>query len=245
MRAEPRNHPFEMRILGCEMSTIDETSRDRRVGVAVFAVEGQRRYRSIIEFDEAGALHVHDERFDRIGEIKDFEAASCERACVDVSTCEIWFELALRVAGGGEPIRSQRVPGRQRLEVRWPPIDRHREDRRRPSRSLQHRLEIRCQEAGLGQDAKGERGLLRRSGGPFSRSASNAARSMFRRFRKLGPRQIHGTQVARKGGVMIVLRPARNIRERHRLDRRLRDLSSGMLQRQRLSSATLSLQANP
>src|SRR5208337_4468086 len=35
MRAEARNHPFEICILGCEMSTLDETPGDRRVGVAV------------------------------------------------------------------------------------------------------------------------------------------------------------------------------------------------------------------
>ena len=68
---------------------------------------------------------MHDERFDRVGEIKDFEAAPGQRPLLDFSSRKVGLEPAHRVAGGSQPICSQRMAKGQGRKIRWPPIDRN------------------------------------------------------------------------------------------------------------------------
>ena len=71
---EPSEHSFEVGLLQGKVAALDQELRNRAVGMAVLTVEGDADGGAIVEFDQAGALNVHDEGFEPVRHEKKFQA---------------------------------------------------------------------------------------------------------------------------------------------------------------------------
>ena len=126
--------------------------------MAVLAIEGDADGGAIVEFDQAGALNVHDEGFEPVRHEKKFQALAREGAGLDFRAREVRLEAAWAFPARGEPLIAQRMTRQERGQIGRPAIDRRREGGGLLARALEHRLEIGCQEAGAAKTRMAPKG---------------------------------------------------------------------------------------
>src|SRR5262245_3275651 len=98
---------------------------------------------------------MHDKGSDWVISEQKLQSAPRQRTGFDLATGEVWLEKAVALPPCGKPGGQQGVAFGQRLQIRWPAVNRHGKGRGTRPRAAHDRLEIRGQESWLFENAIG------------------------------------------------------------------------------------------